>query len=191
MDFVSRLPLSPRKKDAVWVIIDHLMKSAHFIPLRIDYSLERLAELYGAEIVRLHKVPVSIISNRDMWFMSRFWSKLHKALGTSLYFSSAFHPQTDGQSERVIQILEDMFRCCVLEFKGDWEKFLSLVEFIYNKSYQSSIKMALYEALCGWKCRTPLYWTELNEKKFHKVDLIREIDEKVKVIRDSLKVPLD
>lgn len=97
--------------------------------------MEKLIELYEAEIVRLHGVLLSIILNWDPRFTSRFWSKLYEALGTKLYFSTAFHPQTDGQSERVIQIVEDMLRCCVLEFEGCWEKFLSLVEFAYNKSY--------------------------------------------------------
>ncbi|KAG8471955.1 hypothetical protein CXB51_036468 [Gossypium anomalum] len=165
MDFVSGLPLSPRKKDAIWVIVDRLTK--------------------------LHGVPVSIISDRDPRFTSRFWDKLQEALGTQLYFSTAFHPQTDGQSERVIQVLEDMLQCCILEFEGNWERYLPLIEFAYNNSYQSSIKMALYEALYGRKCRTPLYWTELSERKIHGVDLIREIEEKVKVIRDSLKAASD
>jgi len=182
MDFVSGLPLSPRKKDAIWVIVDRLTKLAHFIPVRMDYSLDKLAELYISEIVRLHGVPVSIISDRDPRFTSRFWDKLQEALGTQLYFSTAFHPQTDGQSERVIQVLEDMLRCCILEFEGNWERYLPLIEFAYNNSYQSSIKMAPYEALYGRKCRTPLYWTELNERKIHGVDLIQETEEKVKVI---------
>lgn len=130
MDFVTRLPLTPRKKDAVWVVIDKLMKSAHFIPVRMDYSLDKLVELYILEIIRLHGVPLSIISVRDSRFTSRFWKKLQEALGTKLSFSITFHPQTDGQSERVIQILEDMLRCCVFEFQGSWEKYLPLVEFV-------------------------------------------------------------
>ncbi|XP_052485226.1 uncharacterized protein LOC128040498 [Gossypium raimondii] len=101
MDFVSGLPLTPTKKDSVWVIVDRLTKFAHFIPIRTDYSLQKLAKLYVFEIVRLHGVPILIISNRDLHFTSRFWNKLHKALGTMLNFSTVFHPQTDGQSERV------------------------------------------------------------------------------------------
>ncbi|KAG8498807.1 hypothetical protein CXB51_005706 [Gossypium anomalum] len=181
MDFVLGLPLTPGKKDAIWVIVDRLTKSAHFIPVRTDYSLNKLAELYIREIVRLHGIPLSIISDRDPRFTSRFWQKLQDALGTKLNFSTAFHPQTDGQSERVIQILEDMLRCCVLEFQGSWERYLPLVEFAYNNSYQTSLKMAPYEALYGRKCRTPLYWTELKENQIYGVDLIKETEEKVKV----------
>ncbi|KAA3461489.1 DNA/RNA polymerases superfamily protein [Gossypium australe] len=167
MDFMSGLPLSPKKKDAIWVVIDRLMKSTHFILVRIDYSLERLAEL-------LHGVPVSIISYRDSRFTSRLWKKLQEALAMKLNFSTAFRPQTDGQSERIIQILKDMLRSCVLEFKGNWEKYLPQVEFAYINSFQSSIKMEPYEALYGRKCLTPL-----------------ETEEKVKVIHDCLKTASD
>ncbi|KAG4210975.1 hypothetical protein ERO13_A02G078601v2 [Gossypium hirsutum] len=165
MDFVLDLPLSPRKKDAIWVVVDRLTKSTHFIPIRSDYSLEKLAKLYIFDIVRLHGVPLSIVSDRVPRFTSRFWKKLQDALGTKLHFSTAFHSQTDGQSEWIIQILEDMLRCCILEFEGTWEQYLPLIEFAYNNSFQSSIKMALYEDLYGRKCRTPLYWTELSENK--------------------------
>ena len=137
MDFISGLPLTPTKKDSVWVIVDRLTKSAHFIPVRTNYSLQKLAKLYIFEIVRLHGVPLSIISDKDPRFTSRFWKKLQEALGTRLSFSIAFHPQTDGKSEKVIQTLEDMLRCCVLEFQGSWEKYSPLVEFAYNNSYQS------------------------------------------------------
>ena len=108
MDFVVRLPVVGRKYDSVWVMVDRLKKSTHFLPVRIDYALYKLAELYIREIVRLHGIPISIISERDPRFTSRFWGKLQEALSTRLNFSIAFHPQTDGQSERVIQVLEDM-----------------------------------------------------------------------------------
>ncbi|KAA3473474.1 Retrotransposable element Tf2 [Gossypium australe] len=187
MDFVSGLPQTPRKKDMIWVVVDRLTKSAHFISVKFDYSLDKLDELYISEIVRLHGVPLSIVSDRDPRFTSRFWKKLQEALGTKLHFNKAFHPQIDGQSERIIQILEDMLRCCILEFGGTWEQYLPLIEFAYNNSYQSCIKMAPYEALYERKCQTPLYWTELNENNIHGVDLIKDLEQKVKVIRDSLK----
>ncbi|KAA3484387.1 DNA/RNA polymerases superfamily protein [Gossypium australe] len=187
MDFVSGLPLTPTKKDSVWVIVDRLTKSAHFIPVRVDYSLQRLAKLYVAEIVRLHGVPVSIISDRDPRFMSRIWRALHQALAIRLDFSTAFHPQTDGQSERVIQILEDMLRGCVIDFRGSWEEFLPLAEFGYNNSYQSSIQMAPYEALYGRRCRYPTCWTELGKRQILGPELVTETEEKVKLIRTRLK----
>ena len=103
MDFVSYFPLTQRKHDAGWVIVDRLTKSAHFLPVRLDYSMDRLAKLYVSEIVKLHGIPVSIVSDRDPWFMTRFWKELRSTFGTRLNFSIAFHRQTDGQSERVIR----------------------------------------------------------------------------------------
>ena len=108
MDFVVGLPRTPKGLDAIWVIVDRLTKSAHFIPIKIRYSLKRLDGLYVSEIVRLHSVPSSIVSDRDPRFTSRFWESLHKALGTKLRLSLAYHPQTDGQTERTIQSLEDL-----------------------------------------------------------------------------------
>ena len=117
MDFVTGLPWTQRQHDAIWVIVDRLTKSAHFLLVNVKDSLEKLAKLYVDEIVRLHGVPVSIVSDRDPRFTSRFWPSLQTALGTRLHFSTTFHPQTDGQSERTIQTLEDMLRACVMEFK--------------------------------------------------------------------------
>ena len=191
MDFVVGLPLTGRNHDSVWVVVDRLTKSAHFLPVRTDYSLNKLAELYIKEIVRLHGVPISIISDRDPRFTSRFWGKLQEAMGTRLNFSIAFHPQMDGQSERVIQILEDMLRSCAIDYEGSWDQHIPLVEFVYNNSFQSSIGMTPYEALYGRKCRTPLCWTELSERKVIGPDLIRETEEKVNMIREKLKVATD
>ncbi|KAA3473958.1 DNA/RNA polymerases superfamily protein [Gossypium australe] len=191
MDFISGLPLTPTKKDSMWVIVDRLTKSAHFIPVRTDYSLQKLAKLYVAEIVRLHGVPVSIISDRYPRFTSRFWKALHEALGTRLDFSTAFHPQTDGQSKWVIQILEDMLRGCVIDFRGSWEDYLPLAEFSCNNNYQSSIQMAPYEALYGRRCCTPTSWMELGERRLLGPELISETEEKVKLIRGKLKEASD
>ena len=135
MDFVTGLPRTQRQHDAIWVIVDLLTKSAHFLPVNVEDSLEKLAQLYVDEIVRLHGVPVSIVSDRDPRFTSRFWPSLQIALGTRLHFSTTFHPQTDGQSERTIQTLEDMLRACVMEFRGSWDTHLALMEFAYNNSY--------------------------------------------------------
>src|SRR5262249_49120892 len=135
MDFVSALPKTKDKFDSIWVIVDRLTKTAHFIPIKTGYKLERLAQIYVKEIVRLHGVPVSIVSDRDTRFVGRFWRSLQQALGTKVVFSTAYHPQTDGQSERTIQTLEDMLRACVMDFKGSWDEHLPLVEFAYNNSY--------------------------------------------------------
>ena len=137
MDFMLGFPLTQQKHDFVWVIVDKLTKSAHFIPVKIDYSMDQLAELYVKEIVRLHGVLLYTVSNRDLRFTSRFWKELQSALGTSLNFSTTFLPQTNGQSERLIQVLEDMLRGCVMEFPGSWDRYIPLMEFSYNNSYQA------------------------------------------------------
>ena len=156
MDFVVGLPRTSRKHDSIWVIVDRLTKSAHFLSVDSGWGSEALATLYIQEIVRLHGVPTSIISDRGTQFTSRFWRSIQRDLGTQVALSTAFHPQTDSQSERTIQVLQDMLRACVLDFGGSWSKYLPLVEFSYNKSYHSSIGMAPFEALYGRRCRSPV-----------------------------------
>ncbi|GJT62197.1 putative reverse transcriptase domain-containing protein [Tanacetum coccineum] len=118
MDFITKMPRSKNGHDTIWVIVDRLTKSAHFLAIREDYNTERLARIYIDEIVARHGVPVSIISDRDGRFISRCWQTVQKALGTRLDMSTTYHPQTDGQSERTIQTLEDMLRACVIDFVG-------------------------------------------------------------------------
>ncbi|GKB46654.1 putative reverse transcriptase domain-containing protein [Tanacetum coccineum] len=116
MDFVTKLPKSSQGYDTIWVIIDRLTKSAIFIPMKETDPLEKLARMYLKEVVTRHGIPVSIIYDHDPRFASNFWRSLQKALGTSLDMSTAYHPQTDGQSERTIQTLKDMLRACVIDF---------------------------------------------------------------------------
>ena len=142
MDFITGLPRSHRKFDSIWVIVDRLTKSAQFLPVRATFSIEHYAGLYIREIVRLHGVPVSIISHRGAQFTVNFWKSLQKGLGIQVNLSTAFHPQIDGQAERTILTLEDMLRACALDFKGSWDDHLPLIEFAYNNSYHSSIGMA-------------------------------------------------
>ena len=160
--------------------MDRLTKSAHFLAVRMTFALERFYRLYIREIVRLHGVPVSIVSDRDPRFTTHFWKSFQKAMGTRLTMITTFHRQTDGQSERTIQVLEDMLR------KGRWKEHLPLVEFAYNNSYQASIQMALYEALYRKPCRSPLCWTEVGKSSITGPDLIRDTPEKVSLIRQSL-----
>ena len=156
IDFVTGLPRTSAGYDSIWVIVDRMTKSAHFLPVKTTFSVARYARVYIERIVSLHGIPVSIVSDRGPQFTSRFWRKLHEELGTRLDFSTAFHPQTDGQFERTIQTLEDMLRMCVMDFGGQWDWHLPLVEFAYNNSYHASIGMAPYEALYGRKCRSPV-----------------------------------
>ncbi|GJX85411.1 putative reverse transcriptase domain-containing protein [Tanacetum coccineum] len=147
MDLVIKLPKSSIGYDAIWVIVDRLTKSAHFLPIREDYKTEKLARIYINEIVARHGVPVSIISDRDGRFTSHLWQALQEALGTRLDMSTTYHPQTYGQSERTIQTLEDMLRACVMDFGGSWDTHLPLVEFSYNNSYHTSIKPEIVQEM--------------------------------------------
>ncbi|KAI5337664.1 hypothetical protein L3X38_016935 [Prunus dulcis] len=122
---------------------------------------------------------------------SRFWTKLHEAFGTQLQFSTAFHPQTDGQSKRMIQTLEDMLRACALQFREDWDEKLPLMEFAYNNSYQASIRMSPFDALYGKQCRTSFYWDEVGENRLEVADDVERTKEQVKIIRERLKTAQD
>ncbi|GJW30693.1 putative reverse transcriptase domain-containing protein [Tanacetum coccineum] len=186
MDFVSGLPRTPSGYDSIWVIVDRLTKSAHFLPMKKTDGIEKLAQLYLKEIVCRHGVPVSVISDRDSLFTSRFWVSLQKALGTQLDLSTAYHPETDGQSERTIQTLEDMLRACVIDFGSSWDRHLPLVEFSYNNSYHASIKAAPFEALYGRKCRSPVCWSEVGESQLTGPELVRETTEKIVQIKNRL-----
>ena len=127
--------------------------------------------------MRLHGVPRTIISYQGPQFIARFWEYLYQALGTKLIRSSAYHPQTFGQTKQVNQILEDLLRACVIASTGSWEKWLPLAEFSYNNSYQASLKMAPFEALYGRKCRTPLNWIEPGERRYFGIDFVTEAEE--------------
>lgn len=187
MDFVVGLPKTTKGYDAIWVVIDRLTKSAHFLPFRTTASLDKLAQQYVDEIVRYHGIPVTIVSDRDPRFTSRYWQGLHTAFGTKTKLSTAYHPQTDGQSERTIQILEDMLRTCTLDFKGSWDIHLPLIEFAYNNSFQSSIGMAPFEALYGRKCRSPICWDDVGERKLLGPEIVQITNEKICQIRQRLK----
>ncbi|GJY62844.1 putative reverse transcriptase domain-containing protein [Tanacetum coccineum] len=187
MDFVTKLPKSSSGHDTIWVVVDRLTKSAHFLPIREDYKTEKLAKIYTNEIVARHGVPVSIISDRDGRFTSHLWQAFQEALGTRLDMSTAYHPQTDGQSERTIQTLEDMLRACVMDFGGSWDTHLPLIEFSYNNSYHTSIKCAPFEALYGRKCRSPVIWTEVGESQLIGPEIVQETTEKIVQIRERLK----
>jgi hypothetical protein len=139
-------------------------------------------------IVRLHGIPKTIISDRGTQFVARFWEQLHECLGTKLIRSSSYHPQTDGQTKRINQILEDMLRASILHFDKSWDKCLSLAAFSYNNSYQACLKMAPFDALYRRRCRTPLNWSEAGERTLFGPDLVKDAEERVQVIRENLKM---
>jgi hypothetical protein len=187
MDFIVGLPNTSRHHDSIWIIVDRLTKTTHFLPVHTTHKAEKYAEIYIDQIVRLHGIPRTIVSDRGASFVARFWEQLQKSFGTHVIRSSAYHPQTDGQTERVNQILEDMLRACVLHYRKNWDKCLSLAEFSYNNSYQSSLKMAPFEALYGRRCRTPLNWSQAGEREIFGPDLVLEAEDKVRVIKRNLE----
>nr|GEW03978.1 putative reverse transcriptase domain-containing protein [Tanacetum cinerariifolium] len=171
--------------------MDRLTKSAHFLPMREDLKMDRLARLYLNEIVARHGVPISVISDRDSLFTSRFWQSMQEALGTRLDIIMAYHPQTDDQSKHTIQTLEDTLRACVLDFGGSWDVHLPLVEFSYNNSYHSSVRCTLFEALYDRKYRSPIMWAEVGEGQLIGPELVQETTKRMSQIKNRLKAARD
>ncbi|GJQ93277.1 putative reverse transcriptase domain-containing protein [Tanacetum coccineum] len=137
MDFITKLPKSSQGFDTIWVIVDQLIKSAHFLPIRENDPLDKLARLYLNKIVARHGIPMSIICDRDGRFTSNFWKSFQKALGTDISLSTVYHPETEGQSERTIQTLDYMLRACVIDFGMGWVKHLALAD-VMGQSWRSS-----------------------------------------------------
>ncbi|GJT05044.1 putative reverse transcriptase domain-containing protein [Tanacetum coccineum] len=191
MDFITKLPKTSTGQDTIWVIVDRLTKSAHFLPMKETDSMEKLTRQYLKEVVSRHGVPVLIIFDRDNKFASHFWRSLNKALGTQLDMSTAYHPQTNGQSERTIQTLEDMLRACVMDFRKGWDRHLPLAEFSYNNSYHTSIKAALFEALYGRKYRSPICWAEVGDVQLTGLKIVHETTEKIIQIKKRIKAARD
>jgi transposase InsO family protein len=163
MDFIVGLPRTQARYDSIWIIVDRLTKVAHFIHVKTTYSRAKHPEVYMSRIVCLHGVPKKIMSDRGSQFTSKFWEKLHKSMHNKINFSSAYHPQTNGQTERTNQILEDMLRACALKYGKSSDKNIPYAEFSYNNGYQASIEMTPFEALYRRQCRTPLFWSQTGE----------------------------
>ncbi|GKB48565.1 putative reverse transcriptase domain-containing protein [Tanacetum coccineum] len=162
MDFVTKLPKTTSGQDIIWVIVDRLIKSAHFLPMKETNTMEKMTRQYLKEVVLRHGVPVLIISDRD-----------------------------NGQSERTIQTLEDMLRACVMDFGKGWDRHLPLIEFSYNNNYHTSIKAAPFEALYGRKCRSPICWAEVGDAQLTGPEIVRETTEKIIQIKHRLQASRD
>jgi hypothetical protein len=188
MDFIVGLPTTQSGYDSIWAIVDRFSKVAHFIPVKTTYKGARLAELYIARTVCLHGVPKKIVSDRGTQFRSRFWERLHEAMDTKLNFSSVYHPQTDGQTMRVNQILEDMLRAYALKDKKSWDKCLPYAEFSNINSYHETLKMSPFKVLYGHRCRTPLFWNEPRENQVFGPEILREAERQVQVVRENLQL---
>ncbi|GJU32989.1 putative reverse transcriptase domain-containing protein [Tanacetum coccineum] len=187
----AKLPKTTSGQDTIWVIIDRLTKSVHFLPMKETDSMKKLTRQYLKEVVSRHGVPVLIIFDRDSKFTSHFWKSLNEALGTQLDMSTAYHPQTDGQSKRTIQTLEDMLQACVMDFGKGWDRHLPLIEFSYNNNYHTSIKAAPFEALYGRKCRSPICWAEVGDAQLTGPEIVHETTEKIIQIKHRLQASRD
>jgi hypothetical protein len=147
MDFITGLPTTKKQNDSIMVVVDKLTKVAHFIPVKSTHKAINIVEIFMKEIFRMHGLPKTIILDRDTKFTSNFWKALFSGLDTQLNFSTAYHPQTDGQTERTNQIVEDMLWMYVMDCPTKWEEYLHLVEFAYNNGYQNSLKMSPFEVM--------------------------------------------
>ncbi|GJV58151.1 putative reverse transcriptase domain-containing protein [Tanacetum coccineum] len=191
MHFITKLPKTSSGYDTIWVIVDRLTKSAYFLPMKENDTMERLTRLYMKQVVTRHGILVSIICDHDGRFTSNFWRSFQKALGTRLDMSNAYHPQTDRQSERTIQTLKDMLRACVIDFGNGWDRHLPLIEFSYNNSYHKSIKATPFEALYGRKCRSPICWAEVRDVQLTGPEIIHETTKKIVQIKSRIQVARD
>jgi hypothetical protein len=173
------------------VVIDKLSKSAHFIPVKSTFKAINIAEIFMKEIFRLHGIPKMVVSDRDVKFTSAFWKELFAGLNTNLNFSTSYHPQTDGQTERTNQIIEDMLRMYVRTKPSKWEDYLHLVEFAYNNGYQTSAKLSPFEILYGRKCTTPISWDNPADRLMVGPEMLQEMENMVRKVQQNLKEAQD
>jgi hypothetical protein len=191
MDFITKLPRTNKQHDSIMVVVDKLTKAAHFIPVKFTHKATNISDVDMKEIARLHGIPKTIVSHRDPKFTSKFWKGLFNGFGTNLNFSTTYHLESDGQTERVNQVIEDMFRMYVMDKPSKWEKYLHLVEFSYNNGYQASLKMSPFEALYGRKCNAPVSWDNPAYREVVGPNLLREMEEQMIKIKIKLNAAQD
>ncbi|MCO5548854.1 hypothetical protein L7F22_002316 [Adiantum nelumboides] len=187
MDFIIKLPTTRGGYDSIFVVVDRLTKQAHFFPVKMTDSALTIARLFVKEIFRLHGMPKSIVSDRDSKFTSHFWRATFESIGTLLCMSTAFHPQTDGETERVNRISEDMLRMYVNENQSNWNDYLPLVEFAYNSSYHTSIRMTPFEAMYGYNCPTPINFLNSRNKVELSHEMLEKMDNELAKIRGNIR----
>jgi hypothetical protein len=156
IDFITGLPGTGKQHDSIMVVVDKITKAIHFIPLKTTHKATNVTNIFMREGARLHGIPKTILSDRDPKFTSNFWKGLFKGFKTNMNFSTTYHPESDGQTKRVNQVIEDILRMYVMDKPSKWEDHLHLVEFTYNNEYQASLKMSPFEALYGRKWNNPV-----------------------------------
>jgi hypothetical protein len=173
------------------VVINKLSKSVHFIPIKSTFKDINIVEIFMKDIFRLHGIPKMVISDRDVKFTSAFWKELFARLNTNLNFSTSYHPQTDGQTERTNQIVEDMICMYVRTKPNKWEDYLHLVEFAYNNGYQTSSKLSPFIILYGRKCTNPIRWDNPANRLMVGPEMLQEMENMVKKVQQNLKEEQD
>jgi hypothetical protein len=191
MEFITKVTRTRKQHDSIMVVVDKLTKVAHIIPINITHEVANIVYIYLKEIAQLHGMPKTIVSNRDPKLTSNFWKVLFKGFGKNMHFSIAYHPESDGQIERVNQVIEHMIRMYVMDKPSKWEDYLHFIEFAYNNVYQASLKMSPFEALYGRKCNKPMSWDNPADRAMVGSELLREMEEKMMKIKQNLKVAQD
>jgi len=187
MNFITGLPKTVKQRDSIMVIVDRLTKVAHFIPMKSTYSASNVAQVFIKDVVRLHGVPKKIVSERNAKSTSKFWKELFAGLGTELAFNTTYHPQTDGWTERINKILENMMRMYVMHQQRKWEEYLPLVEFSYNNGYQESLRMSPFEVMYEQNCNTSISWSDLVSRVLIGLDILTNMEQEMQVIKKNLK----
>jgi hypothetical protein len=191
MDFITEFPKSTRQNDAIMVVVDKFSKSAHFIPVKSTCKAIDIANIFMKDIFILHGMPREIVSDRNTRFTASFWKSLMVGLETKLLFSITYDPQTDGQTEIVKRILEDLLRMHVMHQPKKWEDYLPLVEFSYNNGSQESLNMSPFESLYGRQCKTPITWSNPMDRITIGPDKLKEMEQQVIKIKQNLKIAQD
>jgi hypothetical protein len=179
MDFITGLPRTTKLHDLIMVVVDKITKAAHFIPLKTTHKAIDVVDIFMKEVARLHKIPKTIVSDREPKFTSNLSKGLFKGFRTNLNFSTTYHPESDGQTERVNRVIEDILRMYVMDKPSRWEDYLHLVEFAYNNGYHASLKMSPFEALYGRKCNTPVSWDNLADREVVGLELLKEMEDQM------------
>ncbi|MCO5579307.1 hypothetical protein L7F22_033162 [Adiantum nelumboides] len=191
MDFVIGLPTVQGSYNSIKVIVDMLTKVSHLIPVKTTFTASDIARIFVKEVFRLHGLPKRIVSDRDTKFTLNFWTSLFQAIGTELRFSIAYHPQTDGQIERVNQVIEDIFRAYCSREPKRWIQFLPLVEYAYNASYHQSIGMTPFCALYGQECIPPLNFFDPTIRVEASKRMLDDMENQIQAIRKDIQAAQD
>jgi transposase InsO family protein len=179
MDFIMGLPRTAKLHDSIMVVVDKLTKTAHFIPLKTTHKAVDVVDILIKEVAQLHEIPKTIVSNRDPKFTSNFRKGFFKGFRTNLNFSTSYHPESNGKTEKVNKVIEDILRMYVMDKPSRWEDCLDLVEFTYNNGYHASLNMSPFEALYGRKCNNLVSWDNPADRTVVGPELLKEMEDQM------------